>query len=228
MIRSEGSLPEAARQSHGISSPSEPRVRGDGDLVVVQPAVLATVDHTFGNIFQRLYHLIRTAASGNSGALTTLETSVRELQSLLELFVDYVAPTPMAMRCLRMSDVATSFRRHLDDGVGAGRVDVVVSETAGATVTADPACLARVFRLLAQSLCASASPAGVRAACGLSSEEGGHFEISVVGPGSVATPLTELRWALAQKLIELQGGDLRQEVNEGGQRWTIRLPQGVA
>ena len=196
---------------------------GDGELVVVRQAVLATVDHAFGNIFQRLYHLLRTLRSGANHALPALEDSVRELQSLLELFVDYVAPTPLEMRPLRTSDVASSFRRHAGDELGTERIQFVVKDDPAALVTVDPTRLARVFHLLAQSLGERVGGGGLTCVCGPSAT-GMHFEIRIDGLLPVNSPEAEVRWALAEKLVDLQGGELRWLVVGQGAGWTLRLP----
>jgi hypothetical protein len=198
------------------------RTNTDGNLVVVQQHVLATVDHACGNIFQRLYHLIRTARAGGNHALPALEESVRELQALLELFVDYVAPMAIEIRPLRTADVSASFRHHLDEALGIGRVVVVDVEVTG-NVAVDPARLARVFHLLAQSLHEPAGHGGSHAVCAVVAGAG-HFEIVIEDVTPVKTPAAELRWALAEKLVDLQGGELRRVVTAETERWMLRLP----
>jgi hypothetical protein len=197
--------------------------QGDGELVVVRQAVLATVDHAFGNIFQRLYHLLRTLRSGTNHVVPALEESVREVQSLLELFVDYVAPTPLEMRPLRTTDVASSFRRHADDELGTERIQLVVKDDPTAMVAVDPSRLGRVFHLLAQLLAERASADGLSGVCAPSAT-GTHFEIRIDGLTPVNSPEAELRWALAEKLVDLQGGELRWLAAGQGAGWTLRLP----
>jgi len=197
--------------------------QGDGELVVVRQAVLATVDHAFGNIFQRLYHLLRTLRSGATHVVPALEESVREVQSLLELFVDYVAPTPLEMRPLRTTDVASSFRRHADDELGTERFQLVVKDDPTAMVAVDPSRLARVFHLLAQLLAERVSTGSLSGVCAPSAA-GTHFEIRIDGLAPVNSPEAELRWALAEKLVDLQGGELRWLAAGQGAGWTLRLP----
>jgi hypothetical protein len=199
---------------------SEAPPQADGDLVVLQQNVLATVDHAFGNIFQRLYHLIRTVRAGSGPTLPALEDSVRELQSLLELFMDYVTPTSLETRMLRTADVGASFRRHFEEQVGDCRLTVDVGEEHCGTVLADPARLARVFHLLAQLVPAQEA---IRSRIGLSAT-GTQYEIALELPRFVNSAASDLRWVLSQKLIELQGGELRRLCAAERDGWTLRLP----
>jgi len=195
---------------------------GDGELVVVRSAVLATVDHAFGNLFQRLYHLIRTLRTGEGQhSVPVLESSIRELHGLLELFVDYVAPMSLEVRPVPIADVTRSFCRHADDQLGAGRLQVSVDADGEATVVIDPARLARAFHLLAPSLAESAGRPC--AECGIA-RSATHFEIRVDGSNPSKSAAADLRWALAEKLVDLQGGELRRLENGRNAGWILRLP----
>ena len=195
----------------------------DSALVVVQPSVLSTVDHAVGNLFQRVYHLIRTARNGNHETLAVLEESVHELQALLELFVDYVAPTVIQSRPLPAADLLLSCRRHLEEEIGSGRIDLRSAELAGVSVAADPARMARVFDLLSRALRRAVGPTGLRA-CAAVSGDGVYFEITFERLAARGDANDEVRRALAQKLIDLQGGELRECVAPDGVQWTVRVP----
>ena len=197
----------------------------DGELVVVHPAVLATTDHAFGNLFQRVYHLIRTARVGGDATIVSLEESVHELQLLLELFVDYVAPTAVASRPLRGLDLIVSCRGHLEDEIGPGRVSLVADELAGnVLVTIDPAHMARVFQLLSRCLKRAVDGGGALAGSAGISPDGSAVQLAFTTLPDRGVAADELRWALAQKLIDLQGGELRESVGPVGREWTLRLP----
>jgi hypothetical protein len=197
----------------------------DGELVVVRPSVLATVDHACGNIFQKLYHLLRTTRSGSNHSSAALEDTIRQLQSLIELFLDYVAPTSVQPQPIRVVSLLASFRGHLDDQL-AGPVEVDMTGDDCTTVVADPVRLGRAFQLLAQSAGAPGREGTLQLQCRLSSGRT-HFEITVSHrPGGAGD--AELRWAVAEKLVDLQGGELRQDLRSDGVRWTLRLPLATA
>jgi len=213
-------------QSHSVSAASEgPETdTSDGQLVVVHPSVFATLDHAFGNLFQRVYHLIRTVRSGNDQTIAALDESVHELQSLLELFVDYVAPTSIHSRPVRAADLIGSFRRHLEAEIGASRVSIAADEPADPTwVPADPARMARAFQLLSQALAGSVGVGQLGGRAGLSSDQA-HLELSCTLSARRGSAADELRWVLAQKLVDLQGGELSEGVGPCGRQWTLRLP----
>jgi hypothetical protein len=195
----------------------------DGELVVVQPKVLATVDHAFGNLFQRVYHLVRTARNGTAETFVVLEESVRELQGLLELFVDYVAPMPVQIRSLQATNLLLSFQRHLADAVGADRVQIDCGDLLDVLVVVDPARMSRIFDLLSRTWHRVADATEIVRGRAALSSDGSHLEITFDHvPGGGAHD--EMRWALAQKLIDIQGGELRQLIAADGVRWTLRLP----
>jgi hypothetical protein len=180
---------------------------------VVRQSVVAAVDHSLGNIFQRLYHLIRTAREGGTHVLPTLEESIHELQSLLELFIDYAAPLAVVPRPIRATDVCASLQQHL-------RVEIASDVTNGA-VSVDPARLARVFHLLGQSLAETGDAAPALATC---RTRDAQLEISLVNLRRTNGAAAELRWAVAEKLIELQGGELRPLAEPEQAGWVLRLP----
>jgi hypothetical protein len=225
VIRAEGnsSLTDPVARADRGAAGEGTLANSDGDLVVVQQNVLATVDHAFGNIFQRLYHLARTMRAASAPALSPLEDSIRELQALLELFVDYVAPIAIEGRAMRAADVAASFRHHLDEAVGAGQLNVTLATELSAAVVVDPARLARVFHLLAQSLHESLDHGTSSVSVGVG-VGGAHFEIVVGDFAPCNSPTAQLRWALAEKLVNLQAGELLETSAGEHRRWTLRLP----
>lgn len=208
-------------------TPPDGPATGDGQVVVVRPEVLDTVGHVFGNVFQRLYHLIDRV--GETDALTAeeLRGSTGRLEGFLQLLMDYISPAVPSLQYVTYTDVAQSFARGLSDAFG-GRVRVHVNAPPGGELLVDPARLTRAFDLLSSQLqgrsgvdtnqtvmvSLQAAPRWVRLSVTLAADMLG-------ANGSDA----EMRWAVAAKLIEIHGGTLAQRTTHLGEpEWEITLP----
>lgn len=196
-------------------------------MVVLRPDVLDTVGHVLGNLFQRLYHLVDRA--GESDALTAeeLRGNAARLEAVLQLFLDYVSPVAPSLQPVEFADIAQSLAQRLIDACG-GRLRVQVSAASNGSVLVDPGRLGRAFDLLASWLQArpgmeSAAPVAVTL-----TPTGRNLELLVSLSSSYLTSRSseaELRWALAQKLIDLHGGTLTEPRQAAGEtQWQITLP----
>lgn len=201
------------------SAPREP-----GHLVVVRTGVVENADHVFGNLFQRLY-----AGVGRLQALEPVEgellaSSVRELEEALQLVLDYVAPFPPVFERFSVGEVAESLAQRLK-GIAGLPVAMMVEVAAGSGVLADPSRLGRAFDLLAMRFgeCAAGQAAEVSFEIG---RDAILARLQCPPPaGATRSSIGDLRWAVAEKLIELHGGSLEMmERDGGGLLWTISLP----
>lgn len=203
--------------------PSAPPA-GDAQIVVVRPQVVETVGHVLGNMFQRMYHLIEVAGAGDAANATALETGTRKLEDFLQLVIDYFSPVALVLQHLPAAEVAQGLARQVSDSIGCSvRVDAKLP--AESRLLADPARLARSFWLLASQLRSDAPGQQVRV---LGECSGRAIRLTVMLPASVVaaeSSESEVRWAVAEKLLEMHGGTLRQRaMPTGGVLWEIALP----
>jgi len=190
-------------------------------LVGVRPEVLAEAGHAFGNLFHRLHYFAQKMnGKGVDGALA-LDAAVGDLEELLRWVLDYASPLSAAPRPVSASAVvgslATAFGRTLaGDAPSLEAISLV----------ADPAQLSQAFQLMRTALGAD-QEGGASGAPELEDAEGCRWlRVDGFEPGrnGIASGRGLVAWALAQKLIEAQGGLLSGSGEAGGVRWSVRLP----
>lgn len=197
----------------------------DGVLVVVRPEVVEIADHVLGNLFQRLYHGVERVRRLDGGVAAELSTSVSELEEILQLILDYVAPFPPATSRIPAIEVVESMVKNLAPGSEA--VLMALGATIdGVMVAVDPGRASRAFALLSQQLDFEHE----REVCTRVSVSRANRGIVVhlrfpVGRVATRSSTVELRWAVAEKLIELHGGTLaKSHMDSGEVEWAISLP----
>jgi hypothetical protein len=199
----------------------------DAQIVVVRPGVVDTVGHVLGNMFQRMYHLIEVAGAADATTAAALEGSTRGLEDFLQLVIDYFSPVSLVLQHLSAAEVAQGLARQMSDCVGCS-VKVDAKVPADSRLLVDPGRLARSFALLASRL-----PEGTNSDQDVTvrvvGEATGHFvRFAVMLPARFVSPESseaEVRWAVAEKLLETHGGTLRQQTMPSGEiLWEIALP----
>jgi hypothetical protein len=204
-------------------SPEPPGER----MVVLRPDVLDTVGHVLGNLFQRLYHLVDRA--GESDALTAeeLRGNAARLEAVLQLFLDYVSPVAPNLQPIEFAEIGQSLAQRLTEACG-GRLRVHVSEAPSGSVLVDPGRLGRAFDLLASWLQPRSGLESVTPIMVSIAPSGRSLELLVSLSSTYLASRSseaELRWALAEKLIDLHGGTLTEPVRTAGEtQWRITLP----
>ena len=198
----------------------------DAQIVAVRPQVVETVGHVLGNMFQRMYHLIEVAGTADAASATALESGTRKLEGFLQLVIDYFSPVTLALQHLPATEVAQGLARQVSDSIGcAVRVDAKLP--AESRLLADPGRLARSFSLLASQLRAAGSERAVTVRV-VGETSGRSIRLTVMLPASVVaaeSSESEVRWAVAEKLLETHGGSLRQRAMPTGEvQWEIALP----
>lgn len=198
----------------------------DGQLVVVRPQVVETAGHVLGNLFQRLYHSIDQVRSGDGGLGEDLTATSRQLEECLQLLIDYVAPLPPALQKVPARDIVQSLTRHLEDALGC---PVQLNERLDARIEllVDVARLSRAFDLLAGRAEGLSPDKVVGAAINAVAASGGLAVTASVQARAkvVRSSLSELRWAVLEKLFEIHGGSVGEEPDASGEiRWNILLP----
>jgi len=199
----------------------------EGQLVIVRPAVVDTIGHVIGNLFQRMYHLINEAREAGTAAAVPLETCTRQLEEFLQLAFDYFAPVSLALQDIPAAEIAQGLARQISDRIGCA-VKVDGKLPAGGSVLVDPGRLARTFALLAAQM---ESPAGRAAPVTVSVTTNAtgrslflRWRVAPGGEGGRSSQ-AEIRWAVAEKLLEVQGGALQRSAADTGEsQWEIMLP----
>jgi hypothetical protein len=200
---------------------------GDQDrIVLVRPAVVEHVEHVFGNLFQRIYHLAEQTRERDSVTADLLSASIRQLEDLLQLVMDYFSPLPLTLQFVPAIEVVQSLAREISDAVGCSvKID---GRNCSGRLLVDPGRLVRAFALLTAQLgqagdgqTSLAIRTGVRPstrAIVLSMGVPSHLL-------SRRSPATEMQWTVAEKVLESHGGALSQGPTGSGEvLWEIVLP----
>src|ERR1700687_2538484 len=204
-----------------------PRPTGDAQLVVVRPHVVENIGHVLGNFFQRIYHLIDRARAADAATADQLHASTRRLEDFLQLVIDYLSPLSLSLQVVPGTEVAQSLARQVSDATG-GAVKVDAKLPTESRLLVDPGRLARGFALLALMLEAvpeGDEPIQLHAVARPVSRS---LALTVTIPHRYVPPHTsesEMRWALAEKFFEIQGGTLQEHAVPSGEvSWEIVLP----
>ena len=198
----------------------------DGQIVVVRPQVVETVGHVLGNMFQRIYHLIDVASAADATTAQALDGSTRRLEDFLQLVIDYFSPVSVVLQHIPAAEVAQGLARQISD-VAACAVKIDAKLPAEARVLADPGRLARSFALLASRLRADVAGECGREVRVVGDTTATALRLVVTLPHRLVAPVSsesEIRWAVAEKLLETHGGSLREQVTPAGEvLWEIVL-----
>lgn len=192
-------------------------------LVTVRPQVLSHAEHAVGNLFQRIHHIVRVARDGLGQQGERLSAALGELQEVLELVFDYVTPVDVDLGPVACKRVAESLAAHLR----AHAAEVTVAAGPPAEVLADLRLLSRCFQLITKAYAGGlrgAAPVAVSARCD-DGQDRAEFAVSASG-FSETTPKDEngLAWQVAERLIELQGGEMVETQAAGQLTCRVMLP----
>ncbi len=127
---------------------------------------------------------------------------------------------------MSVEDVVDGWGHQIGETTG-GRVETERGTRVAGVLRLDPAALRRSFALLASRLLAGGAgmPVRLHAAAGPDARVVVVTALLPAGAVGVASSEREVEWALAEKLIELQGGALRDLCDDqGGTTWEIVLP----
>ncbi|MEO8604205.1 MAG: hypothetical protein ABI629_16635 [bacterium] len=193
-------MQETAQNPAGSAAANE-------QLVALRTDVLNDVEHAVGNLLQRMHHVARSARAELGAQGERLHVTLDELEQLLGLFFDYVSPVELQLRATDGARVAESLAAQLR-GHGAA---VTVEPVAVPAVVADARTLSRSFALLAQAGARDWDGTAVAiAATRDASGEHVAFEVRGAQRAVVVAAAGVLATAVARRLIELQGGELRE------------------
>jgi hypothetical protein len=212
-----------ARPSDGTTPSAEPP--RTEQLVAVRPDVLGDAEHALGNLFQRVYHVTRLTREGLGAHADRLTEALENIEQLLELVFDYVSPVEIELRPIGAAKALESLVAQLRHHRGAAALST--GECPALRVLVDPRALGRSFQLLARALGRDWERAEEMALEVTHDEEGERIQFSVlasVGEGALTTADANLAFAVAGRLIDLQGGDLQAAMSEGKFVCSITLP----
>lgn len=193
-------------------------------LVGVRPEVIAEAGHAFGNLFHRLHYFAQKMhGKGVDGALA-MDATLSDLEDLLRLVLDYTSPLAVVAKPVSASAVLGSL------GSAFGQpLDGAAPALGEALVVADASHLSQAFQLMRRAL-GEEPLAGAAPQPRLEDVDGCRWlrvDGFERGRAGIASGRGLVAWALAQKLIEAQGGLLTGIGDADGVRWTVRLPLPV-
>lgn len=180
----------------------------DEQLVAVRREVLNDVEHAVGNLLQRLHHAARAATVAVGAQGERLQSTLDDLERLLELLFDYVSPVAVQVRPTSADRIAESLAAQLR---AQGPRDVAHGAAPDLQVLADPRVLSRSFLLLAQAYVREGDGNGAFSIQIVPDPAGDRVQFLVQSEGDAAAAVTahgSLAAAVAGRLIELQGGEL--------------------
>jgi hypothetical protein len=212
----------AQRESNRVSAPDS-----DGQMIIVRPQVVENVGHVLGNFFQQIYHLVAETRAGDTTAGTQLAASVGHLEDFLQLVLDYFSPPVLALQDVLGTEVAQSLARQLSDTVCCP-VKIEAKVHSDGRVRVDPGRLARGFALLATLLCQSTGADAGIALKAATRPMAHSLTFTVTVPRhflAARSSQSDMRWAVAEKLLEAHGGALQRQSSPSGEvLWEIVLP----
>jgi hypothetical protein len=204
--------------AHGSSNDRSPNEH----LVAVRTDVLNDAEHALGNLFQRIYHLTRLTREGLGPHAERLNGAVENIERLLELLFDYVSPVDVELGPLAAAKVVESLTAQIR---GQASCDVAAIECPPVQVIVDVKLLRRSLQLLGRAFgrdVERASRVVLDVTCDADRTEFGvHLEVAE--PNSSAAD-AHLALAVAARLIELNGGELRHATDAAACAWRIALP----
>ena len=182
-------------------------------LVAICPDVLNEAEHALGNLFQRIHHIARVAREGLGANAERMTGALSDLQELLDLVFDYVTPLTLEARSVGCDRLAESVAANVRPFVVQGLTMGMAPE---AKVDVDTRVLSRSLQVLGKARARELAAAQAVVVTAAHDVAGNTVDVAVALQGSKpAEPSTDvdLAWEVATRLIELQGGELRQSAS---------------
>jgi hypothetical protein len=181
--------------------------------VAICPEVLNEAEHALGNLFQRLHHITRVAREGLGANAERMTGALSDLQELLDLVFDYVTPLTLDARPIGCDRLAESVAANVRPFVVQ---QITTASAPQANVDIDTRVLGRSLQVLAKARARELAAAQAVSVTAAHDPAGTTVEVAVaLQGGHAAEPANDvdLAWEVASRLIELQGGELRQSAN---------------
>jgi signal transduction histidine kinase len=208
-----------------------------GSLVVVQERVLAEISHELGNFFHKLYYwsdYIKSDTEGARKADSTaghmLERTISNLEDFLKVALEYFYPIRLNFTKTAVGELLDAFMTHLSAHLNGNEVRVFRDEIGEpATILIDPARISQAFRIALHQVHEDLKSGGALTV-GLGKVTRRDFpglEVRLsVEPKVAPSPLFRtaeagVEWAVAQKLIEMHGGEIVERCDANGRRTVV-------
>lgn len=205
-----------------------------GSLVVVQERVLAEISHELGNFFHKLYYWSdfiksdsETAKKADSTAGHMLERTIANLEEFLKVALEYFHPITLNFTTVSVGELLDGFMVHLASHLNGNAVEVRRDEIRPpATILVDPTRISQAFRIALHHVHEDLKLGGaLTVTLGTAKRrdfEGLEMRLDVE-PKVPASPLFRgaeagVEWAVAQKLIELHGGEIVERYETNGRK----------
>jgi len=208
-----------------------------GSLVVVQERVLAEISHELGNFFHKLYYwsdYIKSDTEGARKADSTaghmLERTISNLEDFLKVALEYFYPIRLNFTKTAVSELLDGFMTHLGAHLNGNEVRVFRDEIGEpSTILIDPSRISQAFRIALHQVHEDLKQGGALTV-GLGKVTRRDFpglEVRLsVEPKVAPSPLFRtaeagVEWAVAQKLIEMHGGEIVERCDANGRRTVV-------
>lgn len=208
-----------------------------GSLVVVQERVLAEISHELGNFFHKLYYwsdYIKSDSEGakkpDSTAGQMLGRTIANLEDFLKVALEYFYPVKLNFTRVAVGELLDGFMSHLGSHLNGNEVRVWRDEIGEpATILVDPVRISQAFRIAmhkvhddlksGSALTVSMRRESRRDFPGL--EMRLEVEAKVSPSPLFRTAEAGVEWAVAQKLIEMHGGEISERYDSNGRREVV-------
>ncbi|HEV7733116.1 MAG TPA: hypothetical protein VGR62_13180 [Candidatus Binatia bacterium] len=219
--------------------PGDVRVE-QGTPPVVQEKVISEISHELGNFFHKLYYWSeyfqekRTGHSADATATQMLERTIRNLEDFLKVSLDFFRPLKLSPMRMPVPDFVAGILGQLRAQLNGSPVTVTdPGGWDGLTIQIDPSRLPPVFlialRRLMEHGTAGSSIRITLVDCHTAEGRGIEVEFRLYDPNVSAslfqTAAAGIEWALAERVVALHGGAIREcPAGEGERVLAIFLP----
>ncbi len=229
--------PPAINDAAHVPSVTSEDAAEHGSLVVVQERVLAEIAHELGNFFHKLYYwsdYIKSDAEGARKADSTaghmLERTISNLEDFLKVALEYFYPIRLNFTKIDVGELLDAFMTHLGAHLNGNEVRVFRDEIGDpATILVDPARISQAFRIALHQVHEDLKSGG---ALTVSLGKGSRRDFPglemrlEVEPKVAPSPLSRtaeagVEWAVAQKLIEMHGGEIVERCDANGRKTVL-------
>jgi signal transduction histidine kinase len=220
--------PRAARTSGAsVTAP-------EGVPVLVDEKVLAEIAHELGNFFHKLYYWsdylkehAPQKAPADSTAAQMMERTIKNLEDFLKLSLDYFHPLQLSFIRMRVGEVVQGLLGQVRAQLNGTPATVAQDgEWAGEEILVDPSHLSRAFEVTLRHLTkqvGAGSAACIAVARSFRGNSPGleltfHLERASESSPLFRTSEAGIEWAVAQKVVALHGGELRERTQGPGEK----------
>jgi signal transduction histidine kinase len=207
---------------------------------VVQEKVISEISHELGNFFHKLYYWSeflqekRTGHAADATATQMLERTIRNLEDFLKISLDFFRPLKLSSMRMPVADFVAGVLGQMRAQLNGSPVTVT---DPGAwddwTIQIDPSRLPPVFlvalRRLTEQATAGSSIQITLAVADRAPARGLEVEFRLCDPNVSAslfqTAAAGIEWAIAERIVALHGGELREcPAVEGERMLALFLP----